>query len=177
MAKSFLNIAGYPLGLRNNNPGNLRATGDQWQGMIGTNQGFVVFQDIAYGIRALAIDLGGDIRQGLNTIEKLISEFAPPSENDTRAYIVAVSAAAGIAYNQILQPDGSTLLKIIRGIIRMENGSQYAALINDDDIKEGIEMTGTMVPVGKIGFGISAALLGLTVYLVATMPKKSKARA
>jgi hypothetical protein len=140
MSKSFLNIAGLPLGLRNNNPGNLRP-GEPWKGMIGTNQGFVVFQDIAYGIRAMATDIGNDIRlDGLNTLTKLISEYAPPSENDTQAYISKMVAYTGFGPNQVLPETDATLKKLIRGHMNVELGVQYSAMVSDVDIQEGIAL-------------------------------------
>lgn len=174
MAKSFLNMAGYPLGLRNNNPGNLR-TGDNWQGMIGSNAGFVVFQDISWGIRALAMDLAGDIsKDGDNTIRKLITAFAPPSENDTMAYINAVSDYTGLSPDHILTADGSTLRRLIRAIMNVELGSNYSALITNADIDEGISKMPGGSLVGPVGFGVATLLFMLALGLLATMPKMPK---
>jgi len=140
MAKSFLNRSELPLGLRNNNPGNLRP-GDNWQGMIGENGGFLVFQDIAYGIRAMATDIGNDIRlDHLDTIRKLVYEYAPPSENDTAAYISRMVQSTGFAADQQLPPTAETLRKLIRGHMRVELGDGYAALVTDTDIMEGLTM-------------------------------------
>lgn len=172
MAKSFLNIAGYPLGLRNNNPGNLRA-GDNWQGMIGTNQGFVVFENIAWGIRALGIDLRGDIEtDGGNTIRKLITAYAPPTENNTTAYIAAVVEYTGLDADHVLSADGGTLRRLIRAIMNVELSPEYAALISDEDINEGLAlMPGGIDLIGPVGFGFSVLLFGFALYLLATMPK------
>jgi hypothetical protein len=53
MAQSFINRTDLPIGLRNNNPGNLRPSNAyEWQGQIGVNFNFVVFEDVAWGIRA-----------------------------------------------------------------------------------------------------------------------------
>ena len=43
-------------GLRNNNPGNIRKTGDKWQGLstTQTDDSFFQFTDAKYGIRAMA---------------------------------------------------------------------------------------------------------------------------
>lgn len=175
MAKSFLNMTGYPLGLRNNNPGNLRATGDQWKGMIGTNQGFVVFSDISYGIRALGIDLRGDINEGKNTLEKLILEFAPPSENDSFAYIDRMSQYTGFT-TEILKADVATLGRLIRGIMNVELGTGYSAMISDADIREGLDMMGGGIPIntGTVGFSVATGLFLFAVYLLFTMPKAGK---
>lgn len=140
MADSFLNIVGLPLGLRNNNPGNIRVTGDQWQGMIGSESGMVRFQDVTYGIRAMATILGNDIIDGTNTITSLISQYAPPSENDTAAYINYVVQDTSYDANQELPATSDTLFKLIRAQMKEEIGQTYAAMISDDDVNQGINM-------------------------------------
>lgn len=176
MAKSFLNISGYPLGLRNNNPGNLRTSADRWLGKIGDNQGFVVFENIAYGTRALGIDLRTKMRNGYDTIEAIITRYAPPSENDTAGYISFVSGSTGFGKLQPLNPDIATLLKLERAIINFENGSHYGALVTDRDIMEGLEIiegleTGPDNVTGWAGIGVGSLLLIGAVILVLTMPK------
>jgi len=174
MAKSFLNMPGYPRGLRNNNPGNLIYTGDQWRGMIGQDQdGFVQFENIAWGLRALSIDLRGDINEGKNTIEKLIYEFAPPSENDTYSYIQNVSYYTGYTTEQ-LTPTTETLKKLIRAIMNVELGVSYSAMITDADILEGINLMGGGSILPAAGFTASILLFMFAVALFATMPKLPK---
>jgi hypothetical protein len=174
MAKSFLNMAGYPLGLRNNNPGNLRP-GDNWQGMIGENGGFIQFQDISWGIRALGIDLSTKIRNGYNTIEKIISRYAPPTENDTQAYINAVVDFTGLSATRVLTADVTTLRRLIRAIMNVEIGTSYSAMITDADINEGLaKISGSIINTGTVGFTIATGLFLMALYLLATMPKMPK---
>ena len=159
MAQSFLNRSGLPIGLRNNNPGNIRP-GDNWQGMIGENGGFVVFSDVAWGIRAMCTDLRTDINQGQNTIRKLITEYAPPSENDTAAYIRYVVAVTGIAADTILQQTADTFKRLARAIMNIELGTTYSAMVTDADILEGISrMSGSVPPAAAAGLGISTIIL------------------
>lgn len=139
MAQSFNGRADLPLGLRNNNPGNIRP-GDAWQGMVGEAGGFIVFQDISWGIRALATDIANKITHGYNTITSLVSRYAPPSENNTSAYIFAVSGDTGIPPDQVLSHDAQTLHELVRAIINHENGDAASWLISDQDIDEGISM-------------------------------------
>ncbi len=140
MAQSFLNRKGLPLGLRNNNPGNLRP-GISWKGITGTNKGFCVFKNIAWGIRAMATDMRTDIKKkGHNTIITLVSEYAPPTENDTTAYINAVVKFSGIAEKQKIVADRETLKKLVRAFMNVELGVKYSALITDADIYEGIDL-------------------------------------
>lgn len=169
-------MAGYPLGLRNNNPGNIRAF-DTWQGQIGTNQGFVVFQDIPFGIRALAIVLVNKIDNGLDTIESIIYSYAPPSENNTEAYISQVVSTTGISRTAILNDDSSTIKKLMKGIIRVEVGPTYAAKIDDNDYNDAFSLLNwEITPVSAgIGAGMAIVLLSLGLYLVATMPKPKRA--
>lgn len=168
MAKSFLNNSSVPLGLRNNNPGNL-VTGINWQGLIGSNGRFCVFENIAWGIRALATDLRTDINQGQNTIAAIITEFAPPSENNTAAYIAAVASSTGINPYSALTADRNTLKKLVRGIMNVELGANYSAMLTDADIFEGIDlMSGGVPPVAVVGLGISGLVLIGAIYLLVT---------
>lgn len=128
----------YVLGIRNNNPGNLRP-GDNWQGMVGTNKNFIVFSDIVWGLRALATDLSNKYFKGLNTIEKIITVYAPPSENNTAAYISAVSHRLNMPGNQVITNWNKDLLaKFVRAIVEHECGPDDDALVTDDQILEGI---------------------------------------
>lgn len=72
----------------NNNPLNIRySPANQWRGQTGQNKGFCTFKNKAYGFRAAFIILGNYIKNGFDTIEEIIRRWAPPSENDTEAYI------------------------------------------------------------------------------------------
>jgi hypothetical protein len=142
MAKNFNTSAysSYPIGFRNNNPGNLR-TGESWQGAIGSAGGFVTFKSMAYGIRAAATVLVNNVSsQGNNTIRKLITKYAPPSENNTTAYINAVSASTGIAPDAVISLDQATLVELLHAIFEHENGATYAKQLTDADILEGIAL-------------------------------------
>jgi len=180
MAKSFLNMQGYPRGLRNNNPGNIRAS-DPWQGMIGTDPaGFAVFKDISWGIRAMAKDLTSKINNGYDTLQEIIYRWAPPTENDTEAYLDYMIGSTLFARNQQLTATAATVKKIIRGIIDVELGYQYASLINSADIDEGYALmnSGTVTPgAAATAFGFSGVLfLGSLAYAVNLGMKSKKLR-
>ncbi len=72
-----------------NNPGNLRSVAGQvWKGTLTSYKGFVVFDTMKNGYRALYIVLYAYIeKHKCNNIHKIISRWAPESENDTKAYI------------------------------------------------------------------------------------------
>lgn len=130
----------YPLGLRNNNPGNLRS-GVAWLGVTGENEGFSVFSDSLYGLRAMAVDLSTKINDdGLDTVTAIITKYAPPSENNTSAYIASVAASMGVDADATLTSDPETLASLMRAQINVEQGEQYSELIPDADIATGISM-------------------------------------
>lgn len=126
----------HTLGIRNNNPGNLRP-GSSWQGMIGTNNNFIVFSDMKYGTRALATDLTNKFYQGFDTVTKIIGRYAPPSENNTIAYINAVANAIGVGANDKLDWTKALLSKFVRAVIMHENGND-GSLVTDATINDGI---------------------------------------
>lgn len=113
-------------GIRNNNPGNIRVSKDQWEGMTGDDGAFVTFDSPESGVRALGKNLLSYGRQGYDSIEKIINRWAPPNENDTQAYIDSVVAATGIPATQSLDlsnPD--TLSSLAQAISFHETGSRY----------------------------------------------------
>jgi hypothetical protein len=144
MAQSFLNQSGLPLGLRNNNPGNLRPLGggQKWLGEIerDTINNFSRFSDIAYGLRAMITDITGDIVvDGMDTIRKITSVYAPPSENDTTAYINAVASYTGWHPDQVITPNAANIEKLIRAKMKVELGAQAAGKVANSDISEGFD--------------------------------------
>lgn len=63
-----------------------------WLGSEGDTRGFVNFQDTNACIRATCIMLMRSYRiAGADTIRRIITRYAPPSENDTENYIKFVS--------------------------------------------------------------------------------------
>ena len=113
-------------GVRNSNPGNLRKSKDQWEGAIGDDGEFVIFDSPESGVRALAKNLQSYGRQGYDSIEKIINRWAPPNENDTKSYIDSVVSATGIPATQSLDlSDPDTLSSLAQAISFHETGSRY----------------------------------------------------
>lgn len=126
-------------GIRNNNPGNIRKSADQWRGLA-TEQPdteFFTFTSPVYGIRALAKILRNyQTRYGLNTIQGIINRWAPPTENITSAYVEAVAKQTGIPANATIDVN-QHLFSLASAIIKHENGmNPYPA----DLIQQGIAM-------------------------------------
>jgi hypothetical protein len=79
-------------GFRNNNPGNIRH-GSKWKGLkeVQDDKSFCSFVSVEFGIRAIFKLLDTySTKYDLNTIENIISRYAPPSENATSNYINTV---------------------------------------------------------------------------------------
>lgn len=114
-----------PRGLRNNNPGNIRINKDTFQGEVDPSQdkSFKQFKTMAYGYRAMFIDLSTKLNRGLNTIEKIIYVWAPPNENDTEAYIDQVVKLSGVPRKKILNKySGDDYIEIVAAMSQVENG-------------------------------------------------------
>ncbi|MCO7512401.1 hypothetical protein NJH77_24440 [Serratia fonticola] len=120
------------LGLRNNNPGNLRAAPNA----TGMNGGFSTFATPQDGLSALSrqLQLYGD--RGNNTLNGILHTYAPRSENKTQSYIDAVSKQTGFSPGDRLNLHSPEVLeKLIPAIIQHENGTQP---FSRPDILQGI---------------------------------------
>lgn len=117
-----------PRGLRHNNPGNIRINSDLFQGEIrpSKDKSFKQFNTMTYGYRAIFKILSNYYRNyKLDTIRKMIGRWAPENENDTDAYIKAVSDYAGIpADDPININDREQMIRIVAGMSKVENGRE-----------------------------------------------------
>ena len=113
-----------PRGLRNNNPLNIRHSADLFRGEIaGTDKSFKTFSSLAYGYRAGFVILGTYLSQGLNTIEKIITKWAPPAENDTEIYISQVEKYSGVPrHKELTFVSGTEYIMIVAAMSFVENG-------------------------------------------------------
>lgn len=113
-------------GLRNNNPGNIRHDGTRWQGerVPSTDPAFKQFTSMAYGYRAMFRLLTNYARlHDCRTIRKMIGRWAPPSENDTTAYIATVSRLTGIAPDQPIDiTSPNQMCNLVAAMSQVENG-------------------------------------------------------
>jgi hypothetical protein len=127
-----------PRGIRNNNPGNLRFYPSiKWNGQLGPDSdGYARFSNMLLGVRAACIDLLSGFRQsqvsagkeGENTVEEIITEWAPANENDTDAYIRAVCKATGFHRHYEITPTRWNLVNLLDAIFRHENGGDYVPI-------------------------------------------------
>lgn len=131
--KSLLGQKEYPRGMRNNNPGNLIITSIPWKGKLtrseNTDGKFEQFRTYKDGVRAMIIDIEGDISEGTNTITKLIAEYAPA---DKGAYVTYVTFGSNIGPFTLLTPDKVTLKKLTQQMALFENAKHSESLTDQD---------------------------------------------
>lgn len=136
-----------PRGIRNNNPFNIKFMAiifaqDPWRGELGLEQHanpvFTTFEDSIWGIRAGAkLLIGYYDRLNLDTVRSIIGRLAPPSENDTNAYVRSVARSVGVEPDEVLNLASVQLELLIKAIIAHENGIQP---YDDATIRNGIQL-------------------------------------
>lgn len=119
-----------PRGIRNNNPLNI-VKGCSWKGERNqqSDSKFEEFVSIEYGLRAgfkiLRNYIGGYTTNGVkfNTLRKVISRWAPPSENNTQRYIEFVGSKTGLHPDEAIQfRDRAKMVSIVHAMAQMECG-------------------------------------------------------
>jgi hypothetical protein len=115
-----------PSGVRNNNPGNIKAVGDQAR----DSRGFRIFDTLAEGQAAMRSNLERKIDRGNDTILKLIAAYegtdAQKDPTATAAYINRVSRITGKDANAPITK--ADLPEIIRAMVAVESGTRDSAL-------------------------------------------------
>lgn len=137
-----------PRGIRNNNPGNLNFAGQAGATKeTGPNGRFAVFGSMEEGIAALIKQLQRYMSRGIDTIRELVNTYAPASENDTGAYMKALSQSLGIGLDDKLDlSNQQQLFALLRGIINHENG---AGQVTGAQILRGIQVGAAASPSGR----------------------------
>lgn len=139
-------------GYRNKNPGNIDWNArNKWQGQVGIEQAgspprFAVFETHEHGIRALAALLTTyQDRYNLRTVRGIINRWAPGNENNTDAYVHAVSRKIGVGEGDTLDLKTYAHMRpLVEAIITHElGGNPYEARVID----EGLRLAGVPRPV------------------------------
>ncbi len=131
--------SGDPRGFRNNNWLNIRISNNNWQGKRtdNTDGAFEQFETPELGIRAAARNIRTYGQRGLQTVNGIISTWAPVSENNTAVYIQNVASRMGVDPNQTLDlNDTDTMVKLISAMTISENGRAG----DESIIRRGVEM-------------------------------------
>lgn len=119
-----------PRGIRNNNPLNIRK-GNNWKGEVAkcSDGEFEQFVSMQWGIRAgfkilknYMTGYGGRVK-ALTNVHDIIHRWAPPCENNCKAYIDSVCKFSGLHEFERLQfTDRNKMLALVDGMIRVECG-------------------------------------------------------
>lgn len=116
-----------PRGIRNNNPGNIEdgKFAQSQPGYAGSDGRFAIFESPQAGSSAASNLIGAYGNKGINTISGIINRWAPAADNNnTSAYIAAVSKATGIPSDQPIDTsDPAVRNKIASAIGQFENGA------------------------------------------------------
>ncbi len=112
-------------GVRNNNPGNLEDSSNQWDGQVGSDGRFCKFSTPEHGLRAMFKLVNNyGTRYNLDTIEEIIGRWAPNSENDTKGYIQFVANQTGYSKDEKIDTDLEKR-KVVQAMCRKESGAKY----------------------------------------------------
>ena len=136
-------MASVPRGIRNHNPGNIRRTGEKWQGMSVEQDDpeYVVFDSAFWGLRALARVLRTyREKYALRTVRAIVTRWAPHNENDTRAYVDHVASLLGVQPDDDIGADVDTQARLVAAIVKHENGVQPYPF---DMIRQAVEAANT----------------------------------
>lgn len=102
------------------NPWNIRYNKyNHWRGQMGEHKGFVVFASQMFAYRAFIILMESYHKLGFTTVCQIIRRFAPPTENDTDAYIGFVCSRNGWNKN-LLVSDFNDLYMLARAMAEFE---------------------------------------------------------
>ena len=119
---------GGTLGLRQNNPGNIRS-GAGFFGETGVGSGYATFQNPLFGGRALARLLSTyKNKHGISNVDSLIDRYAPSGDNSPESrsnYKGFMANKLGISKDdEIDLDDDNTKLAVMKAIVEFENRNQ-----------------------------------------------------
>jgi hypothetical protein len=137
-----------------NNPGNIESgqgfageTGDTYaKDRKNNKKPFVVFDSPEMGVRALAMDLQTKIKRHDGDVNKIIEQYAPDNENDTKKYQEFVKKQVG--KDKVTTAD---LKSFVEAIIKKENKPETASyyLDNTEAVDKGIALSYFQLPSNK----------------------------
>ena len=129
------------------NPTNIRFSADnQWVGSMGNENGFEVFEANEHGYHATLKILNTYNEKYYDnkmTITDMITRWAPPKENNTKAYINYISKSSEYPDDEIIDMmDEDLLFNILNAMTKMELGLSVYNQYDDweNEIRNGISM-------------------------------------
>lgn len=156
-------------GIRNKNPTNLvHVEKNKWQGLARPpNAGrFCVFTDMAFGIRAAALNLiAYQDRYNIDTVRELVERWAPHNENDVEAYIKTVCRVSGFTEKEPLDLHKFEHLKpLLKGMIRQEVGGD-AKHVSESELDEGLRRAGIVPESKPVAKDVAVTVTGVAASL------------
>src|SRR5580658_8170367 len=108
--------------VKDNNPGNIRP-GQNYEGEGQPDNGFSTFNTMALGIRAWLMNFYEAVyKHNRTNLTDYITAYAPPSENNTAAYISGMVGKTGIPADYTMPLDTDTVMLICKSQFEIEDG-------------------------------------------------------
>jgi len=150
---------------RDHNPLNIRRDGTDWEGLAPQqpDPDFCSFTSDVFGFRAaFRILITYADKYKIDTVNALINRWAPPSENDTAAYIAKVCKRTGFAPTETLAiKTWAVSRKLIYAMTEVESGALFEQNFKPNDLAEGAFRAGIAdapkTPVRKVAVIATAA--------------------
>lgn len=128
-----------PRGIRLFNPCNIRKGSARFRGekYISEDKAFCQFIGMDWGIRAALLLLMKSYYglHHLRTVRKIISRWAPPSENNTESYVRKMCKALSVGPDEEIESTAEFWIVFLDTMILIENGRK----IDRDVIKRVVE--------------------------------------
>jgi hypothetical protein len=128
-----------PIGIRNNNPGNIIQTRIKWRGEVECASRFECFDTAEHGIRALGVNLMSYYyRHNLVTTNDIVYRWSPPNENNTDAVVKFYTNYNNVDKDEVLNFNNYEVFKkFVISIIINENGyNPYSSEEIDNAIRD-----------------------------------------
>lgn len=123
-----------PLGMRNNNPLNIRKSTQRYVGEVVSDNAFKKFKSISYGTRAAIRILSTYYHKyNLHTAWNIIHRWAPSNENNTISYIDIVCKRCNLQRDTIIKWDEKSVLSLVKAMAYVECHVE----LSDKDLQEG----------------------------------------
>ena len=172
---------GQTIGFRQNNPGNIRPTGE-FIGETGQGGGYATFKNPIFGGRALSRILSTYKRDyGINNIDAMIDRYAPKKDNteaSRKNYKSFIARDLGVSTDsEIDLDDDNTKAQIMKSIVKFENKNQqpftdqdYNLMIQSSKTDDPSAVNELIVNYGRESFDDDGGGLGLISTAVAGPP-------
>lgn len=131
-------------GIRNNNPFNIKKSSNSWQGKVykpsskyGLDPVFEVFKELDFGLRAgFCLLRNAYLFKGYDTPRKIISRFAPSSENNVERYLAFVCEDCPITPDEKISVNSLSFYHLCRKMLLFESGYELSYQHYIDVIKK-----------------------------------------